>query len=184
MNDDIRFRAPWGGLLRAVTICCLLLFGALITAGLLGVGARHPIAQWSLIGVPTLLLAGTLPFMIRGYTLKPRENVLLVHRLGWSTGLSLAGLVSATPDPEATRGSLRIAGNGGLFAFCGLFHSSRLGRYRMYGTDLARAVILRWADRVAVVTPENPDRFARAITDAAPGQANCCEEKRDVTRRR
>jgi hypothetical protein len=167
MSEDIRFAAPWGNLLRVITIGCLLIFTALITAGTFGVPARLPAVRWPLIGIPVLLLVATLPYMVRGYTVKPRENVLVVHRLGWSTRLPLAGLVSATPDPDATKGSLRIAGNGGLFAFCGLYYSSRLGRYRMYGTDLARAVILRWPDRVAVVTPEQPDQFARAIAPDA-----------------
>ena len=51
----------------------------------------------------------------------------------------------------------RLCGIGGLFVFCGLFWSRKLGRYRAYITDPRRAVVLRFGNKVVVVTPDEPD---------------------------
>jgi hypothetical protein len=57
-----------------------------------------------------------------------------------------------------------LFGNGGLFSFTGVFRSPKLGRYRAYVTDPARTVILRFAERIAVVSPEDPDAFVRDVS--------------------
>ena len=74
-------------------------------------------------------------------------------------------LPSAEADPVALKGSIRLAGNGGLFAFCGWFRNSKLGVYRAFCTDLAHAVVLRFPDRTVVVTPDQPDKFVAAIRE-------------------
>jgi len=104
-------------------------------------------------------------FTIRGYTITADE--ILVQRLLWSTRFERARLQSASVDPEALRGSIRLFGNGGLFSFSGWFRSPKLGRYRAFVTDPARTVILRFADRVVVMSPSDPDAFAR---DVMPGR--------------
>lgn len=102
--------------------------------------------------------------MVRGYTLTDRE--LIIHRLGWSSHFDLASLISASSDPSAMNGSIRLFGNGGLFAFCGWFRNKKLGNYRVFATDPQRSVVLRFTDRIVVVTPDAPEKFAAEITKA------------------
>ena len=85
----------------------------------------------------------------------------------WATRLPLAGLVSAQADATATRRSLRLFGNGGLFSFSGLFWNRRFGRYRMFATDPRLAVVLTFARGIVIVTPEAPDVFVASVRQAA-----------------
>jgi len=70
------------------------------------------------------------------------------------------------------RGSLRLFGNGGLFAITGWFWNRKLGRYRAFATDPARAVVLRYATRRILLTPDDVQKFIvlmrKQISGAAP----------------
>ena len=114
-----------------------------------------------ILGLPLLVVFGSLLFTIRGYEVEGGE--LLVHRLLWATRISLDGLRGAKHDPAALRGSIRLFGNGGLFSFSGLFRNKRLGRYRAYVTDWSLSVILAWDERKIVVSPDRPDAFVNAL---------------------
>ncbi len=150
-------RAPWSTMLKALS------FGS--TVVILGVAGG---LLWR-AGLPgrlgavalTLLWLGNLCFMIRGYAID--GDTLLVRRLGWFTRVPLAGLISAAADRETFRDSTRVFGNGGAFSFSGWFRSERLGTFRAYVTDPARAVVLRWADRTVVVSPAAPEEFVRGL---------------------
>ena len=74
-----------------------------------------------------------------------------------------AGVISVEADPNAMRGSLRTCGNGGLFCFAGAYWNKRLGSYRAFATDPSRSVVLRFSDRVVVMTPERPAEFVAAV---------------------
>jgi hypothetical protein len=108
-----------------------------------------------------LLMAGTALLTVRGYRLDGRQ--LLVDRLLWSTRIPLEGLQATEIVPDAMRRSIRLWGNGGLFAFTGWFRNRRLGTYRAFATDPARAVVLYFSNRRIVVTPEDPQRFAEVV---------------------
>jgi hypothetical protein len=89
--------------------------------------------------------------------------MLLVQRLGWHSELILKNLVSAECDPEAMKRSIRVFGNGGFFCFAGKFRNKRLGVYRAFATAPHLAVVLRFTDRMVVVTPDNPEEFVKAL---------------------
>jgi hypothetical protein len=55
-------------------------------------------------------------------------------------------------------------GNGGFFAFTGYFRNKELGAYRAFMTDRRLAVVLRFPDRVIVVSPDRPEDFVSAIS--------------------
>lgn len=158
----MRFDAPWGRMIRIVTVVgsAILLYAAF------GVGGRFPNGSWlwflTSVG-PLILLAGALLSTVRGYRLEPGR--LVVERPLWSTRIELAGLREVWHDPEAIRRSLRLFGNGGLFAIAGLFSNRRLGRYRAFATNPQNSVVLDYGDRKIVVTPARPEEFVRQVEE-------------------
>jgi hypothetical protein len=125
-------------------------------------------------GAP-VLLATTLPvvvllacalYTIRGYQID--RDAIHVQRLLWRTEIPLAGLQRAWAAPDAMAGSLRLLGNGGLFSISGLFRSKRLGRYRVFATDPKLAVVLEFATRKVVLTPDSPSSFLGHLRQVAP----------------
>ncbi len=156
-----QFDAPW---------CTRLVWQtALGSAVLLGVTAALWLVPgrdgWTAKAIATVLLllvlAGTALFSVRGYRLDGRQ--LQVDRLLWTTQIPLDGLCAAEVVPDAMRRSIRLCGNGGLFAFTGWYRNRRLGIYRVLATDPAHSVVLRFRNRRIVVTPDDPERFAAAL---------------------
>jgi hypothetical protein len=160
MQPPFEFSAPWSRGLLATSLAATALFFGVAAFGYLQPGLPAW-ARWTLTTLPLLTLVGAALWTVRGYVLEP--GVLRVRRLLWDTCLPLDGLESARWDPEATRGSLRLFGNGGLYSYHGWFWNRRLGRYRLYATDPKRAVVLRFARRTIVVSPGEPADFVRAL---------------------
>jgi len=152
------FRAPWNSRLKAFTAVFLVLMA--VVAAVTPMPARL---------LPLVIVGVTAAFSVRGYTVRPRE--LLVHRLGWATRIRLDGLESATAEPNATLGSVRVFGIGGAFAFVGRFRNATLGSYRAYVTDPAFAVVLVLGDGKIVVTPDSPVRFVESVLHATGRRA-------------
>ena len=122
-------------------------------------------ARWFLLASPALvggvLFAVGWYSRILGYRLEGGE--LVVRRPDREKRLPLAGLVSAEVDPKAMDWSIKTWGNDGLGAVTGRFRNRRLGAYEALVTDRARAVVLRWADRCLVVSPDRPEEFVREL---------------------
>jgi len=160
------FSAPWSRSLRLVTTSSAVLLLGLALAGL-SLGPRQSLIwRMAMVGAPLVVLVGALLFMVRGYVLT--ESRIEVRRLGWSTVLPLAGLAAVNGEPQGLRGSLRLFGNGGLFAICGWFWNRRIGRFRAYATDPERAVLLRYRDgKKVVVTPHDVQHFIVRVRNLA-----------------
>jgi len=152
------FGAPWGRPLRLMTSGAVAILLTMALIGLLA-GPRQLWVWWAaMVGTPLIVVCGALLFMVRGYVLT--DSQIEVRRLGWSTMLPLAGLVAVTGEPEGLRGSVRLFGNGGLFAISGWFWNRRIGRFHAYATDPQRAVLLRYRDGARVVlTPHDVQHF-------------------------
>jgi hypothetical protein len=152
------FGAPWSRAVRLLSFGSVALLLALTLIGLL-LGPRQ-VWLWRalMVGAPLAVLCSALLFMVRGYVLSPAQ--IEVRRLGWATVLPLAGLEAVSGDPRALQGSLRLFGNGGLFAISGWFWNRRIGRFRAYATDPERAVLLRYRDGAQVIlTPHDVQHF-------------------------
>ena len=162
---NITFTAPWSASLALMTGFCVIFCLAISIMGIISIPSSLVFAQMVTISVPLLILFGGALFAVRGYTLQ--EHTLLIKRLLWSSRLNLSTLISATHDPEALDGSMRAFGNGGLFSFSGLYRSSKLGFFRVYGTDPKRAVILRFPNKTVVITPDLPEQFIAEVTATA-----------------
>ena len=164
MNPPIPFPAPWNTSSRVISaLASVLLAGVAVTGWL--AGFRPSGGRWAMTVLPLVMLALCALWTVRGYELT--ANSLGVRRLLWTTRLPLAGLQSASADAAALPGTLRLCGNGGFFSFSRLFWSRRLGRYRLFATDPARAVVLRFARRTVVISPDLPEEFLQALHNVA-----------------
>ena len=160
----MRFDAPWAKIVKLVSVVA----SAILLFVVYDVG-RRVAGGWLwylVVAGPLLILVGALLFTVRGYLLEPTR--LLVQRLLWSTPIDLDGLKEVRHDPGAMKRSLRLFGNGGLFAIAGLFSNKRLGRYRAFATDPERSVVLDFGDRKIVVTPGEPAEFVRRLHELRP----------------
>ncbi|MBD3276731.1 MAG: hypothetical protein GF388_00375 [Candidatus Aegiribacteria sp.] len=155
------FAAPWGTLLKVISIGVTLLL--LSVFGGLGLSGRSHSTLTTVLylAFPLLVIFGSLLFTIRGYVLT--GDTLLVRRLFWNTRIPLETVVSVTPDPKAMTGAVRTLGNGGLYGFSGKFRSGKLGSFRAYVTDFKKCVILETPTRKIVVSPEDPVGFAETV---------------------
>lgn len=159
------FKAPWDRTLLIISILTTLVtLGLAIT---LTAGRQIP-AFISLpmreLAIPLVLLIplGALPFIIRGYAIT--QDGILIKRLWWNTVLPFAEIRSAEVEPLALSSSFRTCGNGGLFSFTGYYWNKQLGHFHAYVTDLNRTVIVHMKSRTAVLSPDDPAAFARAVT--------------------
>lgn len=160
------FDAPWGLSLKLITT-----FSVIILVGIPLIGLfNHPNNEFiwflSMVVFPFSILIVSAFFMIRGYELS--KDKLIILRLGWNTEVNLKGLQAVEINPDAMKKSLRTFGNGGLFSITGRFRNKQLGSYRAFVTDPKLSVILRFEDKIIVVTPDNPNRFANLINGTRP----------------
>lgn len=161
--------APWSTSLKFVSaFSTLLLLGAGIAAYQAvptPAGFAHAFSL-GIAGLFPLMLVVSVLFMVSGYTLNGPD--LFIVRPLWSTRISLSGLQRVFAEPKVCKGSIRLFGNSGLFAFTGLYRNSTLGRYRLFATDFAHAVVLVMPDRTVVITPASPHSFIAAVRRAFP----------------
>jgi hypothetical protein len=158
--------APWSLGVKVVSALATVALGVMTVVLFRSIprGTRVPYAEafgTALVAMPALILLGAALFVVRGYRFE--GTTLLVERLAWSTRVELAGLERAWADPAAMCRSLRLFGNGGLYAITGVFRNSALGTYRAYATDPRMAVVLRTPARATVVTPAEPAAFLEQV---------------------
>ncbi|HXZ43440.1 MAG TPA: PH domain-containing protein [archaeon] len=112
------------------------------------------------------ILAGSLMFMVRGYSVD--GSTLVVERLCSFTRIPLGGVRRVFADPTVCKGSVRLIGNAGLFSFTGLYQSKALGRYRLFATDFSRSVVIVLLKGVVVITPQSPAAFIEHVRHVFP----------------
>ncbi len=148
-----QFKAPWGTVLWVMS--------ALATSICIAIAAL-PNSPWART-LPLLGMAVAALFIVRDYRITP--DSILITRLMWTTRLPLAGLQSARRPTDADRHSLTIRtfGNGGFYSITGWYWSKALGAYRCFVTDPKRIVILKFARRTIMLSPDAPEEFIRAL---------------------
>lgn len=160
----MRFAAPWSRLLVGVSVfaTAVCLFAA-VAAWIAVTSAGGNSSQWWAALLPVAMVVGAALFTVRGYSIE--RDSILVHRLLWATRIPRTGLKSAEHNPALISGGIRILGNGGFFSFSGWFRNKHLGTYRAWITDPSRAVVLRYSDRVLVMSPGDPEKFVSVVMD-------------------
>jgi len=131
---------------------------------------QHPPAPWanaSMFLAPVLAALIGIPTYFRELRLtagfKIEENRLVYGK----KEQPLAGLIAAERDPQVLKGARKVWGNSGLGAIRGSFRSKRLGKFEAFLTDTEHAVVLRWPDKVLVVSPADPEFFIYSARRAA-----------------
>jgi hypothetical protein len=160
-NNTLSFGAPWGLSLRLITTASVTVLFGIMVFGVLNYPGNALILLVATIILPAVLLLASALFLIRGYELS--KDKLFIQRLGWKTEIDLQELQAAEIDPEAMKKSIRIFGNGGLFCFAGKFRNRKLGSFRVFATDPDLAVVLRFAGKIIVITPDEPHKFVAQI---------------------
>lgn len=162
--------APWSKSLKLMSTFGTVVLVVVGVSAYRGIPMVSGIAHTLGLGITLALVLGLLGsflFAVTGYAVD--EAGLHIERPLFATRIPLGGLQRLWSDPEACKGSLRLFGNGGLYSFTGLFRNKTLGTYRLFGTDLRRAVVLRVAERVVVITPADPDAFIAHLRQLFPG---------------
>ncbi|AQQ68007.1 hypothetical protein Mag101_10435 [Microbulbifer agarilyticus] len=160
-----RFNAPWSRELKLLTLLASVILIGISTLLLVKEPEQSPPLYHLGIWLPLVLLVLCALFTVRGYQLEGDQ--LLVLRPGWHSRVSLRELQSVTLDAKAMDGSIKLFGNGGLFSYLGLFRNKKLGRYRAYATDAAKAVVIKFPTSTVVVTPDKPQLFVQVAQKLA-----------------
>jgi hypothetical protein len=162
MKPEYSFKAPWGTWTSVISIVISLFLLGMPAWRLYDHLVNHVPIRTPIILV--LMIVGlfiALPFTVRGYRLT--EKTLYVKRLLWLTEVPLDNLETITVSPNAMMKSIRTFGNGGLFSITGYYYNKTLGKYRIFATRLKNVVVLRFSDRVIVITPDQPELFKEKI---------------------
>ncbi len=59
---------------------------------------------------------------------------------------------------------LSIFGNGGFFSITGIFWDKKLGLYRAFVTNEKNSIVLKFIDKVIVISPDNPQDMITNLT--------------------
>jgi len=155
------FRAPWSkSLVVASTFATLVCLGVAYLMSTLPVPSESLRLWLGLLPLAITFICAL--FTVRGYSID--NGAIAIHRLFWTTRVSLSGLQAVYFDPDATRRSIRTFGNDGFFSFTGYFRNKELGSYRAFMTDRRRAVVIRFPASVIVISPERPENFVDTIS--------------------
>ncbi|QDE38342.1 hypothetical protein FIV34_03565 [Luteibacter pinisoli] len=123
------------------------------------------------LGVP---LAGILTLALAlSYALSPLRyemggGRLVIRRQVGRTTVELRGAIIHA-DTDAFNGLVRVFGNGGFFAFDGLFYSRRLGMVKVASRHRDHGVLIQPpSGRKILVSPDDPEAFiAAAVGEGA-----------------
>jgi hypothetical protein len=158
----MQFAAPWGIEVKMMTIGgSLICLGAPLYFAFPPDGTLSDELMFYCMKAPLLLWLGSLLFTIRGYSIT--EDCILIHRLIWATRLPLEHLNEVNLDGATFRNSMRCFGNGGIFGISGLYYNRREGTFRAFVTNTTRTVLLKFASRTILVSPDDPKRFVSAL---------------------
>jgi len=167
-HDDLHFAmAPLGGRVRLFTylIMPFLLLFVIVDVVIFRHIIPHKVMMLHCLWPSALVMLaiGLCWHVSRIRELKLDGNTLFVRLPWWGNRFELAGLQSIEADPQALKGAWKKMGNDGLGGMIGSFHSKRQGAMRVYVSDPAKSVVLRWADRIVVVSPKDTDWFIESV---------------------
>jgi hypothetical protein len=108
-----------------------------------------------------LLILLAFAYSPRGYAID--SGSLIIKRLVGNIRMPLETLREVRAGaPADFTGCIRLAGNGGLFGYYGLFRTAKLGKSSWYITNRSRTVIVRTDSKTLVLSPDDVTGFLGA----------------------
>lgn len=155
----MEFNAPWSETLRLMSLGAA---GVILLAAVLATVKRPWWIRITAMIVAAAFLLGSWGFAPAGYRVdparvtvkRPMSDVVIARQ-------AIRG-VRLFSDADSS-GMTRTAGNGGLFGYYGGYRSDKLGPHVWYVTDMSKRVVLETADGAVVVSPDDPEKFIRAV---------------------
>jgi hypothetical protein len=136
-----------------------------MTAGFLigGLFYRPVLSAGALLGIVSFLCYAYAP---KAYDISNGRFTVQLHAGKKDFGLVTACRRIAPP----VSGTIRLFGNGGLFAGAGIFWNKQYGVFRAYLTSARPqdAVLVETKSHKVVITPEDPEAFVKSLQTAAP----------------
>jgi hypothetical protein len=125
----------------------------------------------AVLGVPfagILTLALAVCYAVSPLRYEVGDGRLVIRRQVGRTTVELRG-AAVHADDDGFRGLVRVFGNGGFFAFDGLFYSRRLGMVKVASRHRGPGVVLQPAGgRKLLLAPDDRDAFiAAAVREGA-----------------
>lgn len=144
----------------------LISAAVLVTAA--GLAAASFITSWALVAT-VLIAVISLGCFLRApvaYELSV-EGLIVFFRVG---SKRFGPLVRASRVAKPMGGSLRLWGNGGLFAATGIFWNRSWGTFRVYVTtsDETNLVFVETQTGKVLVSPANRDEFMETVSSLVP----------------
>lgn len=118
------------------------------------------------IGLVVLIGITSISWFIRGYTIT--SDSILINHPGWTTKLDLKKLSSASRVPVGAYAGIGLFGVWGAYSVTGIAYSSTYGLHRRYLTNRWNSVVLKFGDKVVLVSPDNPDEFIGLLQGSKP----------------
>jgi hypothetical protein len=110
------------------------------------------------------LAIGSFSFRITSYEIS--SGNLVVH-LGFGKKIfPLSGLQNISLEESPFSGARKNAAMAGVWSYCGVFNSAKLGEFHAYATDTSRGVLLTWPDKKVLVTPQDATSFVQSARSA------------------
>jgi hypothetical protein len=165
---DRSFPTSLDSKLRLTTTILLVVLG--VIAGLMAlaaVSAGSDMMPFAAVLVSYLLIVSAVVSASIGYA--PREYRITEQDVSIERGfgpkrIPLDSITTVERlEPDALRGTWRVAGIGGLFCLHGWFRNKQLGEFFMSATRSDRLVLIRTATQRFVLTPDSPDDFVETL---------------------
>jgi len=93
------------------------------------------------------------------YEITPDDKLIVQFRLG---SRAFGGVKKVAPVAKPVSFTIRLWGNGGLFALTGIYWNRTYGRFRAYVTNLKKLVLVELMDgKKIVISPENIEEWTQ-----------------------
>lgn len=175
----MRFPMTLDRVTRGITIGAVLLIALILPVQAVVTLQKAPPP----LGVPLSIVFGVVgATLLLGLAWAPRavkvgRDTLLVERLGWTPYEQRLDEVTGVEDGPAIelRGPVRrVAGNGGLMGYSGLYHLAGVGLVRLWATRLGTPTVLlrRGDERPLLLGVDDPAALKAALLRARPRLAS------------
>ena len=148
-------------ILLSTSVALTILFGSVLLGILFLANEAGSKIGIFLLVIPLCILLCTIPFIVKGYSIG--DNEIGIVRIGKTKIFPIVGIESIEINQNAMAASLRLFGISGFFCDIGFFMNHTLGKYHAYATNSRMSVVLRYKNRIIVVTPDDPQKFYQTL---------------------